>query len=618
MPSIDEEKDMLINTNSSDLDLNEYPVIEHNGNNFVFPTMHTNVLLLTHLLVKHGVLTITPDQYKWLKELFQSPQETLTAKHIASFNKLIENAEVDDNTKLTFLGDLFVGEGQNDYFTLAILNRLLKNKPYSTIPIGLDILMTRSDLEFLLQYQLDHTEQASSPITVLAKTKTPSQKSLATLLENGCVKKEDVAEMIHHLIPHFKVFSTASSQKELVLLSANAFNLDTISNIVQELNQIVPASNISPVDKTNPQSIQKAIVLINTTLLLAIENNTFLALMTSLMFQSQLRGDVSSLMSLLLGNNEAFQDTGRELGNLEYYKVYSDPRKTDPHDNVNNLYSTVGISAQENKGLFTSGIINHQIINYALTKHPTHPEKKVLTYHYSKQSGRFNLKKRIEFEVPGSLDDAEVIRRLRLIYSDGRPENFFSWITDPSARQDIKSELALLRNQRILYRQEPSFHLFKATRHHEDFFFGCPDATLSPLSEEELTDTQLSYPSQDDNASTSIMIAHVKNGLQIVSNYRYQPAKGISHQELDRRVMRAFAEANSRYPYNSIHTLFSKSYDPSKEKPVESQLGVSKVKDEKSVIVKRVPPNPKVGKKESATETAVQGNPKVEYHSFLV
>jgi hypothetical protein len=116
--------------------------------------MHGNALKFLYLLIRHGVLNISKDDYAELIKIYNTPTPKFSPDfnntksksyfelrdavqtyqdNINKFNSILNAAaEKMDPTKigrLRLLGDLISDRGQNDYFTLRIIQCLTKKKP---------------------------------------------------------------------------------------------------------------------------------------------------------------------------------------------------------------------------------------------------------------------------------------------------------------------------------------------------------------------------------------------------------------------------------------------------------------------------------------------------------
>ncbi|QBR84302.1 hypothetical protein E3983_07965 [Legionella israelensis] len=170
------------------IDLNNYPdpinALDENEA-IIIGDLHGNALKLVWTLVQSGVMVIEENEYEKLTNIYQTPAEQLTCEHINSFNQIIADAEI-TSRHLKLIGDELCDRGQNDYFTLVVLNKLKQ------VNMPVEIMLSNHSIEFLTNYQ-NNTLRAP-------KTTIPgydnSIQGLSTLINNNLISEQEITYLV--------------------------------------------------------------------------------------------------------------------------------------------------------------------------------------------------------------------------------------------------------------------------------------------------------------------------------------------------------------------------------------------------------------------------------------
>ena len=149
---------------------------------------HGNTIKLIHFLIRDGVLQLWKgyQDYQDLLTIYNKDVEKLTKADLKNFNSIIKNATVSNLGMVRLLGDELVDRGQNDYFTLKVLEKLGKSG------VKTEIQCSNHGFEFLAAYarQCYNPEKNN---TALFRGQNTSLTNLGELLVKGLVKESHIA-----------------------------------------------------------------------------------------------------------------------------------------------------------------------------------------------------------------------------------------------------------------------------------------------------------------------------------------------------------------------------------------------------------------------------------------
>lgn len=171
-----------------DADLNEYPsVLPHAQNSenthIAIGDLHGNALKLIYILIEEGVLELNEADYKKLRDIYQDPfcidpkyqGRRLNAidENIKEFKRIISNAQVNQACAITLIGDELADRGNNDYFTLLVLQRLKE------ADVDIDIMISNHSVEFIRNFQLGYV---NTGLYSILPDQTPSLGNMSRLM----------------------------------------------------------------------------------------------------------------------------------------------------------------------------------------------------------------------------------------------------------------------------------------------------------------------------------------------------------------------------------------------------------------------------------------------------
>lgn len=201
--------------------------------------LHANSAKLFFIGCKHGYFESNAEDYKQFVELYK--KESLTKEDIDAFKAIISRIKVNPDAKaalLRLIGDILADRGQNDYFTLKLLELLVDNG------IPLEILISNHDAEFIrcLESGLPFNKIG------LENSQGKSCAQMQALIEKGLITREEVIALYRKVVaPNLKALSYSFNDKQdkLTIYSHAPIGLKNIEYMAKKVG--VPYLGDSPV-----------------------------------------------------------------------------------------------------------------------------------------------------------------------------------------------------------------------------------------------------------------------------------------------------------------------------------------------------------------------------------
>ena len=214
------------------VNIREFPALDKTlkgkkGAEITIGDLHGNSQKLMYFLVRHGVLKISAADYKAFDKIYQKDVADLSAKDITQFKNIINGAKVDPSLTLRLIGDELADRGSNDYFTLAILNKLAKNK------CNYEILVSNHGLEFL-----DALESKDPHFTakLMAFEHTKSMANLQFLVDNKLISRKEVLEMANKAYkPFLKPITYTLEANEITIHTHAGIGIENIRAMAKRM-----------------------------------------------------------------------------------------------------------------------------------------------------------------------------------------------------------------------------------------------------------------------------------------------------------------------------------------------------------------------------------------------
>lgn len=208
--------------------------------------LHGNAVKLLYFLVREGVLDISDEAYEQFVEIYHVPVEDLTAADINAMMRILEGAEVTNTPKIRLIGDELADRGNNDLFTLLLMEKLHD----SGVPLEVNI--SNHSMEYITALEQMHRDQTN---TMSVPNYNGSWKPFALSLHNMIEIMDELPSPESNLRdkimkitneiyrPSLKLISyDADRENNMISLSTHApVSFSAIKNAAQYLNDVVGA-----------------------------------------------------------------------------------------------------------------------------------------------------------------------------------------------------------------------------------------------------------------------------------------------------------------------------------------------------------------------------------------
>lgn len=202
--------------------------------------LHGNTMKLIFMLVKHGIAkNLNEEDYETLVKIYRKETNQLTKKDLDRFNQILDKLEFNNEATVRLVGDELADRGNNDYFTLKVLEKLNQNN------VPLEIILSNHSVEFIEAYEKQ--DNFNSPM--LGWQHAPSLNKMQNLLERGLISKEEILEITEKAYkPALRAISyTLNEEKDEITLYTHApSDLKVIKAISKKLE--VPYSDKTAVE----------------------------------------------------------------------------------------------------------------------------------------------------------------------------------------------------------------------------------------------------------------------------------------------------------------------------------------------------------------------------------
>lgn len=217
--------------------LTQYPIIRHDPyTEATLGDLHGNTLTLIYFLLKENILTLTPQDYQELVNIYSNSiysKNNFNCEIIASYTKVIKNLCVNNTTKLVrLIGDDLCDRGQNDYFTLLVYKKLaLLNQPF-------EILLSNHTIAFLEAIINFHKKNVLITSHFADSIYSTSLTNLNFLIKNSFIDSQELFNLVkEYYLPHVKLVSYSVFNTNNIILYTHApVDLNIIKNIAAKLH----------------------------------------------------------------------------------------------------------------------------------------------------------------------------------------------------------------------------------------------------------------------------------------------------------------------------------------------------------------------------------------------
>lgn len=199
------------------------------GARYTLGDLHGNAINFLSFLIKEGFVALSSDPnlsadlYGKLLKIYEEP---LTSENKELYDSIINNSIIHTEAKLCLIGDDMSDRGNNDYFTLKIIEKLVKSQ------LRLDIVLSNHGVEFLRFRDQDY---ARSFIPRLSPGQGRSAENLALSIGEGIVSKEEIHNIVEkYYIPKLKAIAYTIAPNHILLYTHALVGLDTIEALAKK------------------------------------------------------------------------------------------------------------------------------------------------------------------------------------------------------------------------------------------------------------------------------------------------------------------------------------------------------------------------------------------------
>lgn len=187
--------------------------------------LHGNAAKLLFILFEHGIASGLNDyEYTQLLSIYKTPVDALIEQQLIDFSKFLDQIKFAKGYSLRLIGDELCDRGENDYFTLLILERLKKD-------VAVDILLSNHGILFVQAYALNDFSAVN-----LYEGQEQSMHNMHKLLKNGMIQWSRVREITNWIyIPSLKLIDYVLSwdNKQLVIFTHAPAGLEAIEAVAR-------------------------------------------------------------------------------------------------------------------------------------------------------------------------------------------------------------------------------------------------------------------------------------------------------------------------------------------------------------------------------------------------
>lgn len=176
--------------------------------------LHGNALKLIYTLIEEGIINdLSISNYHKLRDIYNKNVSQLRSYDLYLFSAIVNSFKIDNTRHLVLIGDDLADRGQNDYFTLLVLQKLHNEN------LKVNIILSNHTVEFLRDYERD---KFTGKCTMSGSFVT-SLKNMVYLIQKGLVKEKYVRDIVKACyIPKLKVLSYSSVSVNSVTIYTHA------------------------------------------------------------------------------------------------------------------------------------------------------------------------------------------------------------------------------------------------------------------------------------------------------------------------------------------------------------------------------------------------------------
>jgi hypothetical protein len=207
----------------NNVNINEYPkqIESPTNQQLTIGDLHGNTMKLMYFLIQQGIVTnFTAKDYQKMFTIYEKQAKSLEKEDIKKYDNLVKKLKFNKGTLVRLIGDELADRGQNDYFTLKILEKM------DAQDVPMEILFSNHGLEFLRAMEIDST--AIKPRYLASLT------NLLKLFGKNLIKKEDIISILKKAYkPKLKAisYSINPTSEQITIFSHAPIGLDNIKEL---------------------------------------------------------------------------------------------------------------------------------------------------------------------------------------------------------------------------------------------------------------------------------------------------------------------------------------------------------------------------------------------------
>lgn len=286
--------------------------------------LHGNALKLLYFLVKNDIVSILDKDYSAFANLYKKPPEMLSRRDLNDFHSILNRIKIKPIHKIRLLGDDLCDRGMNDYYTLALYEKLDK----AGVPF--EILLSNHGQFFLRNYENKDSGFLQNPYGEGKNESTvQSMLHLGLLIKRGLVNQSTLLKSIEtHYIPHLIIpaYTLNRNKNEITIYSHAPIDLNLLSQLAADLNL-----SFNDLDL---ESLAISIDAINVKISQWMNTKTLTAHYDELNEQHKKSGTLSPLAQFLWNRNYTILQRQHHPQDRDYYLSY-----VHGHDSMPNVFN---------------------------------------------------------------------------------------------------------------------------------------------------------------------------------------------------------------------------------------------------------------------------------------
>lgn len=222
---------------------------------------HANTLKVIYFLIQNGVLKLKKGQedYQELKRVYELPLEICSdsddesdqaqyeitddtrskiKEALFNFTTILDNAEIGDIGLVRFIGDLTADRGNNDLFTLLVLEKLHNSG------VKVENLISNHDVEFIHFVESDCLiDQVYGSLSTMPPAQVRSVHGLKCFFYNDLISLERFETLYKIYCSQLRFFSytKGNGENEMILFSHAPTGLEVIPELIRISNIECPS-----------------------------------------------------------------------------------------------------------------------------------------------------------------------------------------------------------------------------------------------------------------------------------------------------------------------------------------------------------------------------------------